>query len=98
MAKTFNPHGERDLVFIPVGINYDRVLEDRTLLRKLDPMAAPRGVGYAMAKSAWFVVKNLGLLFAGRWHRFGLRLRKFWHSAVDARIRCSQRCRFAPAG
>ena len=29
-------HGERDLVFVPVGINYDRVLEDRTLLLKLD--------------------------------------------------------------
>ena len=34
MLKTFDPGGERDLVFIPVGINYDRVLEDRTLLLK----------------------------------------------------------------
>jgi glycerol-3-phosphate O-acyltransferase len=71
MVKTFNPHGERDLVFIPVGINYDRVLEDRTLLRKLDPAAAPRGVGYAVAKTIFFVAKNLDLLFTGRWHRFG---------------------------
>lgn len=30
-----------DLVFVPVGINYDRVLEDRALLREADP-DAPR--------------------------------------------------------
>jgi len=33
--------GARDVVFVPVAVNYDRVLEDRTLLRKLDPHPAP---------------------------------------------------------
>ncbi len=32
MLRSFDPAGPRDLVFIPVGINYDRMLEDRTLL------------------------------------------------------------------
>ena len=36
MVGAFDPASGRDLVFIPVGINYDRVLEDRTLLRSLD--------------------------------------------------------------
>ncbi len=41
MLRSFDPHhGERDLVFIPVGINYDRVLEDRTLLLGQQPGAA----------------------------------------------------------
>jgi len=40
MLRTFDPEGERDLVFIPVGINYDRTLEDRTLL-----LDAARGAG-----------------------------------------------------
>jgi glycerol-3-phosphate O-acyltransferase len=71
MVKGFNPEGERDLVFIPVGINYDRVLEDRTLLRKLDPEAPRRGAAYAVAKSALFLGKNLALLLTGRWRRFG---------------------------
>ena len=31
MVAGFDPHGPRDVVFIPVGINYDRVLEDRML-------------------------------------------------------------------
>jgi glycerol-3-phosphate O-acyltransferase len=71
MVRTFNPHGERDLVFIPVGINYDRVLEDRTLLRKLDPQAAPHGPLQAAAGTTRFVAKNLGLWFTRRWFRFG---------------------------
>ncbi|MEO6326792.1 MAG: 1-acyl-sn-glycerol-3-phosphate acyltransferase, partial [Thermoanaerobaculia bacterium] len=32
MVRSFDPAGERDIVFVPVGINYDRTLEDRTLL------------------------------------------------------------------
>src|SRR5688572_17498376 len=38
ILRGFDPHGERDLVFIPVGINYDRTLEDRTLLLDLEPV------------------------------------------------------------
>ena len=36
MLKAFDPEGPRDLLFVPVGINYDRVLEDRSLLLSLD--------------------------------------------------------------
>ena len=71
MAKGFDPAGERDLVFIPVGINYDRVLEDRTLLRKLDAQAPRRGLLYAAARTAVFVAENLWLAATGRWYRFG---------------------------
>src|SRR5579885_1575327 len=43
MLRGFDPQGERDVVFIPVGINYDRVLEDRTLLLDVpDPEGAVR--------------------------------------------------------
>ena len=31
MVSGFDPHGPRDVVFVPVGVNYDRVLEDRML-------------------------------------------------------------------
>ncbi len=71
MLKTFDPAAERDLVFIPVGINYDRVLEDRTLLRKLDPAAPRRGVLYAIARTGAFAASNLWLILTGRWYRFG---------------------------
>ena len=71
MLKTFDPAAERDLVFIPVGINYDRVLEDRTLLRKLDPAAPQRGALYAVARAGAFAASNLWLILTGRWYRFG---------------------------
>jgi glycerol-3-phosphate O-acyltransferase len=71
MLKAFDPAGERDVVFIPVGINYDRVLEDRTLLLKLDAAAPRRGLLYATARTAAFVASNLWLMLIGRWHRFG---------------------------
>ena len=71
MVKGFDPRGERDLVFIPVGINYDRVLEDRTLLRKLDAQAPRRGLLYAAARTVVFVAGNLWLAATGRWYRFG---------------------------
>jgi glycerol-3-phosphate O-acyltransferase len=71
MVKAFDPQGERDLVFVPVGINYDRVLEDRSLLLTLDGNVARPGMLRATANSSAFVLKNLGMMLAGRWHRFG---------------------------
>jgi glycerol-3-phosphate O-acyltransferase len=71
MLKSFDPAGERDIVFVPVGINYDRVIEDRTLLLKLDSAAPRRGLYYAIARTAAFVARNLWLMLTGRWHRFG---------------------------
>jgi glycerol-3-phosphate O-acyltransferase len=50
MLRTFDPGGERDLVFIPVGINYDRTLEDRTLL--LDVVPRPRVAGATVTAAA----------------------------------------------
>ncbi|NNE51048.1 MAG: glycerol-3-phosphate acyltransferase [Sulfitobacter sp.] len=32
LVEGFDPEGERDVVFVPVAINYDRVLEDRVLI------------------------------------------------------------------
>jgi glycerol-3-phosphate O-acyltransferase len=73
MMRSFDPaHGERDLVFIPVGINYDRVLEDRTLLLDLDPSKKrPRGPLFAATTTLRFVLRNVSLMVRSRWHRFG---------------------------
>jgi glycerol-3-phosphate O-acyltransferase len=71
MLRGFDPQGERDLVFIPVGINYDRVLEDRTLLLDTQPEAPRPGKAAALRKTLRFVARNLGLMLRSRWHRFG---------------------------
>ena len=71
MLRGFDPQGDRDLVFIPVGLNYDRTLEDRTLLRDLDPGAERRGLREALVTTGRFAARNLLLMTRSRWHRFG---------------------------
>jgi glycerol-3-phosphate O-acyltransferase len=61
----------RDLVFVPVGLNYDRVLEDRSQLLKLRPGAPRPGRLRALATGAAFLGRNLWQMAAGQWHRFG---------------------------
>jgi len=71
MLRSFDPEGEWDLVFVPVGVNYDRVLEDRTLLLDLDEEASRPKVLRSAATTAGFALRNLGQMITGRWHRFG---------------------------
>jgi glycerol-3-phosphate O-acyltransferase len=71
MMRGFRIDGERDLVFVPLGINYDRVLEDRTLLRSIDPEAARRGKLGALGTTLGFAFNNLRLALRSRWYRFG---------------------------
>ena len=61
----------RDLVIVPVAVNYDRVLEDRTLLRDLNPDARRPSSARTLASALAWVAKNLGLYARGRLHRFG---------------------------
>lgn len=71
MLAAFDPRRGRDLVFVPVGINYDRVLEDRSMVRALDPAARPRGRARALALLLRFLGGQVKLLLARRWYRFG---------------------------
>jgi glycerol-3-phosphate O-acyltransferase len=68
MMRGFRVDGDRDLVFVPLGINYDRVLEDRTLLLSPDE---PRQ-RFQTLRGTWrFVLQNLALVLKGEWRRFG---------------------------
>jgi glycerol-3-phosphate O-acyltransferase len=61
----------RDTVFIPVGLNYDRVLEDRTLVADASGAKVPVSTWQKTATTLGFLGKNLRLRLAGKWHRFG---------------------------
>ena len=52
MLRAFDARSPRDLVFVPVGINYDRVLEDRALL--LDGTGEKPGLVSKSATAARF--------------------------------------------
>lgn len=58
---------------VPVAINYDRVLEDRSLLRELRPEQGhrppPRVVQFSIV--LWYVAWNAFRMVTGRWKRLG---------------------------
>jgi glycerol-3-phosphate O-acyltransferase len=77
MLRSFDPNTQRDIVFIPVGVNYDRVLEDRTLLLGLDPKAEQKSTSAALKTTLSFIMHNLWLMIRGRWFRFGYAIVNF---------------------
>jgi glycerol-3-phosphate O-acyltransferase len=71
MLRNFNADKDRDIIFIPVGINYERTIEDRSLLRALDPSAPKRSLWF-VARTTWgFIWHHLMLMIFSRWHHFG---------------------------
>jgi glycerol-3-phosphate O-acyltransferase len=71
ILRGFAPGRQRDVVFVPVGLNYDRVLEDRTQVRALEPAAPAPGALYTLRRTLGFFASQTHLLLARRWHRFG---------------------------
>ena len=72
MVSGFDAKGPRDAVFVPVGINYDRVLEDRLQLGSL----ALREGGRARHRFNLIVLlkalfAHIALRLRDRWYRFG---------------------------
>ena len=70
MLRGYTPDG-RDLVFVPLGLNYDRCLEDRTQLRSLDAEAKRPGIARALWNTLAFVAHHARLMMKSEWHRFG---------------------------
>ncbi|KAB2916091.1 MAG: glycerol-3-phosphate acyltransferase [Hyphomicrobiaceae bacterium] len=72
MVSGFDPQGARDIVFVPVGLNYDRVLEDRILTAAA---STPKGERPSFAFNplvlAGFLGKSLWQRLRGAWHRYG---------------------------
>ncbi|GMQ89500.1 MAG: 1-acyl-sn-glycerol-3-phosphate acyltransferase [Gammaproteobacteria bacterium] len=71
MLRDYHPESDREIVFVPVGINYDRVVEDRSLLRRLDRDAEKRSAGFVIKTTLGFIFKQLMLSRRERWRRFG---------------------------
>ena len=60
MLRQFDSESDRNIVFIPVGINYDRTVEDRTLLRSLEPGAEKRSFWFVFKTTAGFIFQSIG--------------------------------------
>jgi glycerol-3-phosphate O-acyltransferase len=90
MLRSYDPDNDRDIVFIPVGVNYDRTLEDRSLLRELDPAAEKRSNWFVIKTTAGFMWKSLMLMTLSRWQRFGYAYVNFGQH-VSVREYCRER-------
>ncbi|MBU4054552.1 MAG: 1-acyl-sn-glycerol-3-phosphate acyltransferase, partial [Proteobacteria bacterium] len=71
MLRNYKPESDRDIIFIPVGINYDRTIEDRSQLRALDSEAPKRNKWFVIMTTLRFIRRSLFLMVMSRWQRFG---------------------------
>jgi glycerol-3-phosphate O-acyltransferase len=72
MVAGFDPLGPRDVVFIPVAVNYDRVLEDRMLTSVANAEPGKKPVfGFNAAVFARHFFRHVWMALRGEWHRFG---------------------------
>ena len=72
MVSGFDPLGPRDVVFIPVAVNYDRVLEDRMLTSAANTEPGKKPVfGFNAAVFARHFFRHIWMAMRGEWHRFG---------------------------
>lgn len=89
MLRSFELEKDRDIIFIPVGINYDRTLEDRSLVRALDPEAEKRSLWFVVKTTIWFIWRSIVLMIRSRWQRYGYACVNFGPH-VSARQFCRQ--------
>ena len=71
MLRDYHADIDRDVVFVPVGINYDRVIEDVSLVRKFDPGASKKSLWFVLKTTSRFLIKTLFMNRDKRWLRFG---------------------------
>ena len=64
-----DPDDPRDVVFVPVAVNYERVLEDRVLIGAAGPGPGTFGLRWWMV--ARYLGRHLQLRLTGRFTRFG---------------------------
>jgi glycerol-3-phosphate O-acyltransferase len=69
VVSDFDPEGARDVVFVPVALNYDRVLEDRVLMSAAD--AGNRKFRFSLFKMLGWIARQIWFRITGRYHRFG---------------------------
>jgi glycerol-3-phosphate O-acyltransferase len=72
MVAAFDPKGPKDVVFVPVGVNYDRVLEDRMLTSAANTEPGKKPVfGFKLATFLRHFFSGVWLAVRGNWYRFG---------------------------
>ena len=77
ITKTFDPAGAYDIEFIPVATNFDRVMEERTLVANPDADFKGRGGRFVFGSTAMFFARMVWRKIQGRWPGFGMACANF---------------------
>ena len=92
IVNGFDPASAPDVVFVPVGLNYDRVLEDRILLGARENPSGKARFNVSTLGAVKFVLRMIWRRATGRLHRYGyacvsfgrpLSLKKFWSETTE---------------
>jgi len=73
IVRGYNPHDSADVVFVPVALNYDRILEDRVLIQ-----AGMHGIRRFPVRVRVVLGNSLRIL----WKKFRKRFSRFGYAAV----------------
>lgn len=71
MVRHFDDSEGRDIVFIPIGINYDHVLEDKNMMRRNDTDNSRSGALFHIKRFLVFLQENLFIGSKRRWRKNG---------------------------
>ena len=77
VCRGFDPAGNSDIFFIPVGTNFDRVVEQRTLIANVDTDYRGRGAGFVLGSTLVFACRQLWLKLTRRLQGFGVAAANF---------------------
>lgn len=90
MLRNFEPSGSRDILFVPVAVNYDWVMEDRKLLVAGGHKGAERtSMLYALGQALGYLGRRLRRRMQGEWYRMGYAVAAFGEP-VSARQWCRE--------
>ena len=90
MLRNYGTGRRRDIVFVPIGINYDRVLEDRSLLHRRDASAPRRSRWFVYTTAFRFWRRNMAMSREERRKRFGYASVNFGRP-LSIRAYCAER-------
>jgi len=69
ILEGFRPGASRDVVFVPVALNYDRVMEDRTLIDA--QVSGARRFRFSLRPIWRYLRRQLWNRITGKYHRYG---------------------------
>lgn len=98
MLRGYDVDKDRDIVFIPIGINYDHVLEDTVQIRAGQGNRIRRSTWYWVRAVVKFVAVHFSLPKAARRDRFGYASVNFGHVVSAKQFARSRGINFAMLG